>query len=84
MSTLLAAATLNNTLCVSVFMGLVYARNLKWTFFAETVTIVLVVLLASAIGYRQTVRMWHAVLLVLLFPAALVLIYTLNKYMPGW
>ena len=39
---LLGAATMNNTLCLCIFLVLVYARGLAWEFSAETAAILLV------------------------------------------
>ena len=36
------AATMNNTLCLSIFLGLVYFRNLSWNYSAEVVAILTV------------------------------------------
>mmetsp|Transcript_4407 Transcript_4407/g.5395 ORF Transcript_4407/g.5395 Transcript_4407/m.5395 type:complete len:274 (+) Transcript_4407:438-1259(+) len=39
-SALLGAAAMNNTFCLSIFMGLIYFRGLAWEFTAETIAIV--------------------------------------------
>merc|ERR1712113_1340457 len=40
-SALQGAASMNNTFCLSIFMGLVYFRGLAWKYTAETFVIVL-------------------------------------------
>lgn len=35
LSALLGAATMNNTFCLAIFLGLVYIRDLSWAFSAE-------------------------------------------------
>lgn len=79
-ATLYSAATMNATLCLAVFLGIIYGRGLPWTYLAETITVMCVMLLAGLVGLRQTQKMWHAGLLAMAFPAAIALIYVLNKY----
>merc|ERR1712066_950605 len=40
-SALQGAASMNNTFCLSIFMGLIYFRGLAWKYTAETLVIVL-------------------------------------------
>ena len=39
-SALLGAAAMNNTFCLSIFMGIIYFRGLAWSFTAETIVII--------------------------------------------
>lgn len=39
-SALLGAAAMNNTFCLSIFMGIIYFRGLAWEFTAETMAII--------------------------------------------
>ena len=77
-SSLYGAATMNNTFCLSIFLGLVYFRGLAWTFTAEVAAILLVTFIVGIIGLRQTVQLWHAALVGSLFPLSIVFIWGLK------
>jgi hypothetical protein len=42
LSTLEGAAIMNNTFCLGIFLALVYFRGLRWSFSAETISIIFV------------------------------------------
>ena len=76
------AATVNNTLCLGVFLVLVYARGLAWQFSAETISILLVEALALALmltARDNVVSVGRASLIALLFPLALVVVWLLEN-----
>ena len=39
-SSLIGAATMNNTFCLTVFLVIIYVRDLKWAFSAEVTSII--------------------------------------------
>eukprot|EP01104_Vermistella_antarctica_P008330 TRINITY_DN2079_c1_g3_i3.p1 TRINITY_DN2079_c1_g3~~TRINITY_DN2079_c1_g3_i3.p1 ORF type:complete len:537 (+),score=98.52 TRINITY_DN2079_c1_g3_i3:110-1720(+) len=53
-SQLYGAATMNNTLCLGIFYALIYYQGLAWTFTAETITILVVILLVGLVGSTRT------------------------------
>ena len=55
-SQLFGAATMNNTLCLAVFMALVYFRDLEWYYGAEVLCIVLVQWIVGIISLSKTYR----------------------------
>lgn len=79
LSALYGAATMNNTFCLSIFMGLVYFRGLAWTYTAEVMGILLVTVIVGINGLRQTIRLWQAALVALMFPLSIAFIWAMNK-----
>ncbi|CAM8957655.1 unnamed protein product [Rhodiola kirilowii] len=83
-SELYGAVTMNNVLCLSVFLALVYARGLTWDFSAEVLVILIACVVMSAFGsFRTTFPLWTASLAFLLYPFSLALVYVLD-YQCGW
>eukprot|EP01113_Clastostelium_recurvatum_P050638 TRINITY_DN962_c0_g1_i4.p1 TRINITY_DN962_c0_g1~~TRINITY_DN962_c0_g1_i4.p1 ORF type:complete len:533 (-),score=157.93 TRINITY_DN962_c0_g1_i4:1133-2707(-) len=83
-SQLYGAATMNNTLCLGIFFILVFARNLTWSFSAETMTIFTVTNIVGLIAAtRTTFRLWYAPLILCLYPLSLVMVYILETFV-GW
>jgi len=70
-SSLVGAACMNNTFCLSLFLFLVYARDLKWEFTAETACIIITEVLMFFIAIRREHPMWFAFLVAGLFPVAI-------------
>ncbi|XP_050247778.1 sodium/calcium exchanger NCL-like [Quercus robur] len=83
-SELYGAATMNNVLCLSVFLALVYIRGLTWDFSAEVLVILIVCLVMGLLGSLRThFPLWTALLAILLYPFSLALVYVLD-YVLGW
>ncbi|XP_075669433.1 sodium/calcium exchanger NCL-like [Castanea sativa] len=83
-SELYGAATMNNVLCLSVFLALVYIRGLTWDFSAEVLVILIVCLVMGLLGsFRTHYPLWTSILAILLYPFSLALIYVLD-YVLGW
>ncbi|KAG8386380.1 hypothetical protein BUALT_Bualt03G0142800 [Buddleja alternifolia] len=83
-SELYGAVTMNNVLCLSVFLALVYVRGLVWNFSAEVLVILIVcVVMGVFASIRTTFPLWTAILAFLLYPFSLALVYVLD-YVFGW
>ncbi|GKV16428.1 hypothetical protein SLEP1_g27070 [Rubroshorea leprosula] len=83
-SELYGAVTMNNLLCLSVFLALVYIRGLTWDFSSEVLVILIVCLLVSAFAsFRTTFPLWTSSVAFILYPFSLALVYVLN-YVFGW
>lgn len=80
LSALYGAATMNNTFCLSIFMGLIYFRGLAWTYTAEVCGILVVIYAVGFIGLRQTIKMWQAAVVASLFPLSILFIWTINQF----
>ncbi|GFZ05463.1 sodium/calcium exchanger family protein / calcium-binding EF hand family protein [Actinidia rufa] len=83
-SELYGAVTMNNVLCLSVVLALVYIRGLTWDFSAEVLVIVIVsVVMGAFASFRTTFPPWTAILAFLLYPFSLALVYVLDCVL-GW
>ncbi|XP_028110565.1 sodium/calcium exchanger NCL-like [Camellia sinensis] len=83
-SELYGAVTMNNVLCLSVFLALVYVRGLTWDFSAEVLVILVVCLVMGAFAsFRTTFPLWTALVAFCLYPFSLALVYVLD-YVLGW
>ncbi|KAI7728482.1 hypothetical protein M8C21_031713 [Ambrosia artemisiifolia] len=83
-SELYGAATMNNLLCLSVFLALVYTRGLTWDFTSEVLVILIVCIVMGVFGsLRTTFPLWTSLIAFVLYPLSLVLVYILD-YVFGW
>ncbi|KAK7272570.1 hypothetical protein RJT34_29249 [Clitoria ternatea] len=83
-SELYGAVTMNNVLCLSVFLALVYVRGLTWNFSSEVLVILVVCILVGVFAsFRTVFPLWTAILAILLYPFSLALVYVLD-YVFGW
>ncbi|KAF4348628.1 hypothetical protein F8388_008550 [Cannabis sativa] len=81
---LYGAVTMNNVLCLSVFLALVYIRGLTWDFSSEVLVIFIVCTIMGLFGsLRTTFPLWTASIAFLLYPFSLALVYVLD-YFFGW
>ncbi|XVF70103.1 hypothetical protein PTKIN_Ptkin11bG0135500 [Pterospermum kingtungense] len=83
-SELYGAATMNNVLCLSVFLALVYIRGLTWDFSSEVLVILIVCLVMGGFAsFRTTFPLWTCSVAYILYPFSLALVYVLD-YVFGW
>ncbi|KAL8141268.1 hypothetical protein V2J09_007289 [Rumex salicifolius] len=83
-SELYGAVTMNNVLCLAVFLALVYIRGLTWDFSAEVLVILIVCIVMAVLGsFRTTFPLWTSIIAFALYPFSLVLVYILD-YICGW
>lgn len=76
--------TMNNTLCLAVFLALVYIRGLTWDFSSEVLVIFLVcVIMGLFTSFRTMFPLWTCFVAFLLYPLSLILVYILD-YKFGW
>lgn len=81
---LYGAVTMNNILCLSVFLALVYIRGLSWDFSAEVLVILIVCVVMGILGsLRTNYPLWTCSIAFLLYPFSLALVYVLD-YVLGW
>merc|ERR1719464_1014124 len=62
------AASMNNTFCLSIFMGLIYFRGLAWQYSAETISIILVQFGMGVWALRDRMSTMTALIVLALFP----------------
>lgn len=71
---------MNSTLALSIFAAIIWARGLEWNYTAETITVVFVVsVVALQSIIRRTIFLWQALMVLSLYPGAIVMVYTLQK-----
>lgn len=74
------AVTMNNTLCLTVFLIMIYARKLAWTFTAEVVSIIFVIgLMGVVTSFKTTFKSWYAILVLSFYPLSLGLVVILKS-----
>ena len=79
LTTLEGAACLNNTFCLAVFLAIVYARELDWSYTAEVVSIVLTELAVGLIALRRpSFTLIDATIIATLYPSSLILVKLLK------
>ncbi|XVE50146.1 hypothetical protein DITRI_Ditri01bG0138400 [Diplodiscus trichospermus] len=83
-SKLYGEVTMNNVLCLSVFLALVYVKGLAWDFSSEVLVVLIVCIVMGAFAsFRTTFPLWTCWVAYLLYPFSLVLVYVLN-YVFAW
>lgn len=75
---LLGAAIMNNTFCLGIFLALIVARPLVWSFTAETISIVVIEVVMLYYAMKTTHRVMDAFIILMLFPLSIVLVYILE------
>ncbi|EDV23065.1 uncharacterized protein TRIADDRAFT_57950 [Trichoplax adhaerens] len=83
-SQLYGAATMNNTLCLAVFTGLVFFRGLQWESSAEVLVILIVVWFVAIFGYRETYKVWMGFPIAVMYIFSIVLVAILQSPLVGW
>lgn len=78
-STLLGASAMNNTFCLSIFMGLIFFRGLAWQYTAETIAIVLVQGIIYYMTTKEHLTSLDALKIIAIFPASIALIAFLES-----
>jgi len=74
LSALEGAAAMNNTFCLSIFMGLIYFRGLAWQYTAETISIVGVQFILAYFSHKPVLTSKDAVFILLLFPISIIVV----------
>lgn len=81
LSTLQGAACMNNTFCLSVFLGMIWSRSFPWQFTAETISIIVAeVALAAYSFFRPVGKTIDAIPIFMVYPLSLALTVTLEYF----
>lgn len=80
LSSLAGAAAMNNTVCLSLFMGLIVFRGIAWEYTAETAAIVLVQVGVSFFATKSKMRTIDGCIIISLYPLSLGLVTMLNHF----
>lgn len=74
LSTLEGAACMNNTFCLSIFMGLIYLRGLAWQYTSETASIVIVQFIMAYLTQKTVMTTKVALGVLSIFPLSLLFV----------
>jgi len=77
--TLQGAGCMNNTFCLSIFLGLVFFKSLAWEYTAETISILFVEIAIAVASLQRVPTVGTAWMVLALYPASLVLVWGLEK-----
>ena len=73
-SALQGAACMNNTFCLSIFMGLIYFRGLAWQYTAETIAIIGVQVILYFLTQGSVMTLKTAFVILSIFPLSIALV----------
>jgi Ca2+/Na+ antiporter len=79
LSTLEGAACMNNTFCLSIFMGLIFFRGLAWQYTAETISIIVTEVIVAILVQRHHMTLFRGLLILALFPLSIALVAILES-----
>ena len=79
-STLQGSAIMNNTVCLGVFLAIIFFRKLQWLFTAETITILFVEICILCLSLKTTQTYFHAILLLCLYPLSIFMVWILEFF----
>jgi len=68
------AACMNNTFCLSIFMGLIFFRGLAWQYTAETVAIIIVEVIIAVMVQANVLSVMRGLFIMSLFPLSIALV----------
>lgn len=74
------AASMNNTFCLSIFMGLIFFRGLAWQYTAETIAIVVVEFIMMLVAQKDVLTTFNAAMVLTIFPLSIALVATLEAF----
>lgn len=77
-SALQGAACMNNTFCLSIFMGLIYFRGLAWQYTAETIAIIGVQVILYFLTQGSVMTLKTAFVILSIFPLSIALVASLE------
>ena len=79
-STLQGSAIMNNSVCLGVFLIIIFCRKLKWLFTAETIAILFVEICILILSFKRTQTYLHAILVLCLYPLSIFLVWLLEYF----
>lgn len=79
-SALLGAAAMNNTFCLSIFMGIIYFRELAWKYTAETIAIVSCQIFMYLMTKYSIMTAFQGLIILAFFPLSIALVALLESF----
>jgi len=84
-SSLYGAVAMNNSISLGVFLAMIFFRQLKWNFSAETLVIAVVTISVGILAaWKVTIRTYHILWVSALYPLSILLIALLESPWIGW
>jgi len=84
-SALYGAVAMNNTISLGVFLAMIFFRQLKWDFSAETLVIAFVTLAVGLLAsFKTTFRTYHIIWVLALYPISIAMVALLESPWVGW
>lgn len=80
LSSLYGAAAMNNSALLATFLGLIYFRQIPWTATNEVLVMLVLTWTVGWLGMKQTLPLWRAAVMFMLFPLSIGAIYLLNAH----
>lgn len=78
------AVTMHNSMCLGIFLAIVYFRGLVWDFSAEVLVVLFATLIIGGVAaVHTTFPLWMALIGLALYPASIGLVAFL-EYVCGW
>lgn len=78
LSTLQGAACMNNTFCLSIFMGLIFFRGLAWQYTVETIAIITTEIIVAVFVQRKYMTLLRGWIILSLFPLSILFVAVLE------
>jgi len=78
LATLHGAATMNSTLALCIFMSLIYFRQLSWSFSAEVISVIIVIVVVGCNALRQTIYLWQALIVFAMYPLTIFMVFMMK------
>jgi Ca2+/Na+ antiporter len=79
LTTLEGAACMNNTFCLSIFMGLIFFRGLAWQYTAETISIIVAEVIVALVVQAKYLSLLRGLFILAIFPLSLALVAILES-----
>ncbi|CAL5223152.1 g5620 [Coccomyxa viridis] len=74
------AVTMNNTLCLGLFLLVMHIRDLPWRYSSEVITTVIATFLVGALGYfKYTFATFWAIPVLLIYPLSILMVWGLDR-----
>lgn len=80
LATFNGTATINSTLCLFIFLAIVYLRQLTWSYTAEVAAVLTVIVVVGLNAMRKNIFLWQAVLVACMYPVSILIVYTLENF----
>lgn len=74
-----AACTMNNCMCLGIFFFMIWYKHLSWDYASEVLSILVVTWIMALISCNDTtIKVWHGVFAIFLYPLSLALVEVLK------